>query len=57
MGPTTLFELVGTRKISGLSPFRVVGCAFQPWPKSIEFVRGENEQQQRALPKDNNEEK
>ena len=36
---------VGARKISSPGPPRVVGRAFQPWPKSIEFVRGGNEQQ------------
>ena len=45
--------IVRTRKICSPSPLRVVGCAFQPWPKSIEFVRKWNKQQ-RALPEDSN---
>jgi len=45
---------VQTRKISSPGPPRVMGHAFQPWPKSIEFVKGGNEKQQRALPEDSN---
>ena len=29
-----------------------MSCTIQPWPKSIKFVRGGNEQQERALPED-----
>ena len=41
-------HIVGAKKICGPGLLRVVGRAFQPWPKSIEFVRGGNEQKQRA---------
>ena len=39
------------QKVCSPSPLRVMGCAFQTWPKSIIFVRGEKEQQG-ALPED-----
>ena len=29
-----------------------MSCTVQPWPKSIKFVREGNEQQERALPED-----
>ena len=39
-------------KSCGPSPLRTVSCTIQRWPKSIEFVREGNEQQERALPED-----
>jgi len=33
-----------------------VSCTVQPWPKSIKFVRRGNNQQERALPEDENKE-
>ena len=33
-----------------------MSCTVQLWPKSIKFVREENEQQEEALPEDKNRE-
>ena len=35
-----LYEYCKDQKIFSLGPLRVMGCAFQTWPKSIKFVRG-----------------
>ena len=40
-------------KVCSPSPLRVMGCAFQTWPKSIKFVKGGKEQQQWVLLEDN----
>ena len=40
---------VRTKKSSGPSPLRIVGYTVKLWPKSIEFVREGNEQQEGTL--------
>ena len=44
--------IVRTKRSWRPNPLRTVSCTIQPWPKSIKFVRGGNEQQERALPED-----
>ena len=48
-----IFNTCKDPKICSPIPLRVMGCAFQTWPKPIKFVRGEKEQQQWTLPEDN----
>ena len=48
--------LVRTKKFGNPSPLRIVSGTIQPWPKSIEFVRNRNEQQEGTLPNDRNRE-
>ena len=48
--------IVGTKRSCGPSPLRTMSCIVQSWPKSIKFVRERNEQQERALPEDENKE-
>ena len=43
---------VRTKKSCGASPLKTVSCIVQHWPKSIKFVRERNEQQEGALPED-----
>ena len=40
---------VRTKKSSGPNPLRTVGYTVKLWPKSIEFVREGNEQQEGTL--------
>jgi len=39
-------------KICSADPLRIMGYAFQMWPKPMKFVRGGKEQQQWVLPED-----
>ena len=43
---------VRTKKFNDPSPLRTVSYTVKLWPKSIEFVREENEQQEGTLPGD-----
>ena len=47
-----LIRFVRTKRSCDPSPLRTVSCIVQPWLKSIKFVGEENEQQEGALPKD-----
>ena len=49
-------NFVRTKKSIDPSPLRIVSGTIQPWPKSIEFVREGNEQQEGTLPEDLNRE-
>ena len=44
--------IVRTKRSYGPNPLRIVRCTVQLWPKSIKFVKEGNEQQEKALPKD-----
>ena len=46
--------LVRTKKFGNPSPLRTVSGTIQPWPKSIEFVKEGNEQQEGTLPNGDN---
>ena len=45
-------NIVRTKKSCNPSPVRTVSCTVKSWPKSIEFVRERNKQQEETLPKD-----
>ena len=48
----SLIVLVRTKRSCSPSPLRTVSYTVQSWPKSIKFVREGDEQQEGALPED-----